>query len=82
MYDIITIGEILVEILAKEIGQELCAPGIFLGPYPSGAPAICIDQVGRMGAKAAIIAKVGDDDFGLLNLRRLQGSVWMFPEFL
>ncbi|MDD5954365.1 MAG: sugar kinase [Firmicutes bacterium] len=74
MYDIITIGEILVEILAKEIGQELCAPGIFLGPYPSGAPAICIDQVGRMGAKAAIIAKVGDDDFGLLNLRRLQGS--------
>ena len=43
MYDIITIGEILVEILAKEIGQELCKPGTFLGPYPSGAPAICID---------------------------------------
>lgn len=74
MYDIITIGEILVEILAKEIGQELSVPGVFLGPYPSGAPAICIDQAGRMGAKAAIIAKVGDDDFGLLNLRRLEAD--------
>ena len=71
MYDIITIGEILVEVLAKEVGQELCKPGVLLGPYPSGAPAICIDQVGRMGAKAAIIAKVGKDDFGKLNLQRL-----------
>ena len=71
MYDIITIGEILVEILAKEIGQELCKPGVFLGPYPSGAPAICIDQAGRMGVKSAIIAKVGKDDFGKLNLERL-----------
>ena len=72
MYDIITIGEILVEILAKEVGQELCKPGVFLGPYPSGAPAICIDQAGRMGVKSAIIAKVGKDDFGKLNLRRLR----------
>ena len=71
MYDIITIGEILVEVLAKEVGQELCKPGVLLGPYPSGAPAICIDQAGRMGVKAAIIAKVGKDDFGKLNLQRL-----------
>ncbi len=72
MKDIITIGEILVEVLTKEVGQELSSPGVLLGPYPSGAPAICIDQAGRMGAKAAIIAKVGDDDFGKLNLERLQ----------
>lgn len=72
MKDIITIGEILVEVLTKEVGQELSTPGILLGPYPSGAPAICIDQAGRMGVKAAIIAKVGDDDFGKLNLERLQ----------
>ena len=32
MYDIITIGEILAEILAKEIGLELSKPGVFLGP--------------------------------------------------
>lgn len=72
MNDIITIGEILVEILTKEVGQELSSPGILLGPYPSGAPAICIDQAGRMGVNAAIIAKIGNDDFGKLNLERLQ----------
>lgn len=72
MNDIITVGEILVEVLAKEVGQSLASPGVLLGPYPSGAPAICIDQAGRMGVKAAIIAKVGKDDFGKLNLQRLQ----------
>lgn len=74
MYDIITIGEILVEVLTREVGQELSQPGVLLGPYPSGAPAICIDQVGRMGVKSAIIAKVGRDDFGKLNLDRLSGD--------
>jgi len=74
VYDIITIGEILVEILAREIGQPLDEPGVFLGPYPSGAPAICIDQAGRMGCKCAIIAKVGKDDFGKLNLQRLEAD--------
>jgi sugar/nucleoside kinase (ribokinase family) len=74
MYDIITVGEILVEILAKEVGQKLSEPGVLLGPYPSGAPAICIDQAGKMGVRTAIIAKVGKDDFGLLNLQRLQND--------
>ena len=41
------------------------------GPFPSGAPAIFIDQVGRLGTPAAIISRVGDDDFGRLNLDRL-----------
>lgn len=74
MYDIITIGEILVEILTDHVGQKLSEPGKLLGPYPSGAPAIAIDQAGRMGAKAAIIAKVGADDFGKLNLDRLSSD--------
>lgn len=74
MYDIITIGEILVEILTDHVGQKLSEPGKLLGPYPSGAPAIAIDQAGRMGARAAIIAKVGKDDFGKLNLDRLSAD--------
>lgn len=74
MYEIITIGEILAEVLTKEVGQELSRPGVLLGPYPSGAPAICIDQVGRMGVRSAIIAKVGKDDFGKLNLARLSAD--------
>lgn len=71
MYDIITVGEILVEILTDHVGQKFSEPGTLLGPYPSGAPAIAIDQAGRMGAKAAIIAKVGKDDFAKVNLDRL-----------
>ncbi len=74
MVDIITIGEILVEVLTERVGQVFYEPGKLLGPYPSGAPAICIDQAARMGASAAIIAKVGKDDFGRLNLERLHGN--------
>jgi sugar/nucleoside kinase (ribokinase family) len=72
MYDIITIGEILVEILTEKVNQEFIASGTLLGPFPSGAPAIAIDQAARMGAKTAIIAKIGADDFGLLNKERLR----------
>ena len=72
MYDIIAVGEILVEILTEKRDQEFSRPGILLGPFPSGAPAIAIDQAARMGAKTAIIAKIGADDFGLLNKERLR----------
>ena len=72
MYDIITIGEILVEILTEKINQEFTSPGTLYGPFPSGAPAIAIDQASRMGAKTAIISKIGNDDFGLLNKQRLR----------
>jgi tagatose kinase len=43
-----------------------------VGPFPSGAPAIFIDQVGRLGRAAGIIGCVGDDDFGWLNIDRLR----------
>lgn len=71
MLDIVTIGEILAEILAENVGQVFYRTGKLLGPYPSGAPAIFIDQAARMGAKSAIIAKVGQDDFARLNIDRL-----------
>jgi len=74
MYDIVTIGEILVEILTEKVDQPFTHPGTLLGPFPSGAPAIAIDQAARTGAKTAIIAKVGKDDFASLNLRRLKSS--------
>jgi sugar/nucleoside kinase (ribokinase family) len=69
---IVTIGEILVEIMATERGQSLRVPGTLVGPFPSGAPAIFIDQVGRLGCSAGIIGCVGDDDFGRLNIERLR----------
>lgn len=72
MPDIITIGEILVEIMAEKKEQTFLQPGAFRGPFPSGAPAIFADQAARMGADCGMISRVGDDDFGRLNLKRLR----------
>jgi tagatose kinase len=74
MAQIVAIGEILVEIMATRIGQTFLEPGLFAGPYPSGAPAIFADQAARIGATTALIGCVGPDDFGALNVNRLRAS--------
>jgi len=74
MAQVVVIGEILVEIMATRIGQTFLEPGLFAGPYPSGAPAIFADQAARAGATTAMIGCVGPDDFGTLNLNRLAAS--------
>jgi sugar/nucleoside kinase (ribokinase family) len=74
MSKVVTVGEILVEIMAKKAGQGFLEPGEFLGPYPSGAPAIFIDQVARMGVSCGIAARVGRDDIGVLNIERLKSD--------
>lgn len=71
MKKIIVIGEILVEIMAETTGDGFRVPIPLIGPYPSGAPAIFIDQVARMGHPCGIISKVGMDDFGRVNIDRL-----------
>jgi sugar/nucleoside kinase (ribokinase family) len=68
---VITIGEILVEIMATGIGEGFLEPIPLIGPFPSGAPAIFIDQVAKLGQPCGIVACVGADDFGRVNLDRL-----------
>lgn len=65
------IGEILVEIVATEPGYGFHEPLELIGPYPSGAPAIFIDQCAKMGGQAAMVGAVGQDDFGALCTDRL-----------
>jgi tagatose kinase len=60
-----------VEIMTTERGQSFRSPGTLIGPFPSGAPAIFIDQVGKLIGHAGIIGCVGNDDFGRLNIDRL-----------
>jgi tagatose kinase len=72
MKSILTIGEILVEIMATEKGDGFLEPINLIGPFPSGAPAIFIDQAAKFGQPAAIIGCVGADDFGRVNLDRLR----------
>lgn len=71
MPEIITLGEILVEVMAKNIDQSFEETGEYLGPFPSGAPAIFIDQAAKIGSSAGIIATIGNDAFGRLNYKKL-----------
>lgn len=72
MAEIWTMGEMLVEIMRPRTEIPLYQAGEFLGPYPSGAPAIFIDTVARLGHTAGIIGGVSEDDFGRCLLERLQ----------
>lgn len=72
MSKIMTMGEILVEIMATRVGQSFRQPGTLVGPYPSGAPAIFIDQVAKLGFPCGMIGCVGNDDFGWVNIDRLK----------
>lgn len=67
----ITVGEILVEIVSLTPGEGFSQPLPLSGPYPSGAPAIFIDQCARLDGDAGMIGSVGNDDFGKLNITRL-----------
>jgi tagatose kinase len=68
----VCVGEILVEIMATTIGNGFLEPVPLVGPFPSGAPAIFIDQCARIGGSAAMVGAVGDDDFGRVNIERLR----------
>ena len=59
------------EFVAAEVGQTLDSPGMFEGPFPSGAPAIFADQAARQGASVEIAGCIGQDAFGDVILRRL-----------
>ncbi len=71
MPEILTAGEILVEIMRKEYDVPLDVQGDFYGPFPSGAPAIFIDQVALLGHGAGIVGAVGNDEFGRKTVKRL-----------
>ena len=72
MIKVVTIGEIVVEIMAVTPGNGFREAIELVGPYPSGAPAIFIDQLARQGQPCAMVSCVGNDDFGWLNIERLR----------
>ena len=49
MAEILTMGELIVEIMRPKEDMPLDMAGTFLGPFPSGAPAIFIDTAARLG---------------------------------
>ena len=72
--EVVSIGELIVEIMRKEVDSPLDRPGDFIGPFPSGAPAIFADQVARLGHSVGFIGAVGTDDFGKCIMDRFRAD--------
>jgi len=75
--DIISLGELLVEIMRPEIDIPHNKYGAtYMGPFPSGAPAIFIDSAARMGSKfrltTGFIGVLGKDEFGNCIIKKLK----------
>lgn len=71
---VVAVGELVVEVMRKSVDQPLSQTGEFLGPYPSGAPAIFIDAVARLGRPSRFIGVVGADSFGECILNQLKAD--------
>ncbi len=63
MIDVLTIGEILMDLVATQTDVTLFDAPAFQ-PNPGGAPANVAVGVARLGRTAAFIGKVGADEFG------------------
>ncbi len=70
--EVISMGNMLVEIMRIQLDQPLDQAGTFTGPYPSGDTPIYIDSVARLGHRAGFIGAVGQDDFGRCLLERFE----------
>lgn len=70
-----SIGELLVEFVCSEKDARHLRAAAYVGPFPSGAPGIFIDQAARIaasfGGRAVFAGAVGEDAFGRVILNRL-----------
>lgn len=66
MFDIVAVGELLIDFTPKKFGEE----SAFV-PNPGGAPCNFLTMASHLGAKTAFIGKVGNDAFG----KQLKGVI-------
>lgn len=73
-----SIGELLVEFICTEKDGRNLRAAPYMGPFPSGAPGIFIDQAARIagsfGGRAVFAGAVGTDAFGQVIVQRLVGD--------
>ena len=69
---ILSLGEVLVEVMRPERGSPLDRPGLFRGPFASGAPLIFASAAGRLEAEVCFVGVRGADAFGDLCERYLK----------
>lgn len=71
MYDVIALGELLIDFAAISADSEGYPT---MAAHPGGAPANFLAAVNKFGGKTALIGKVGTDSFGSLLLKTLENS--------
>ena len=71
---VFSLGELLVASCREGRDVPFNEPGRFLGPYPSGAPAIFVHALSCLGRETGFFATVGKDDFGKCVVDRLVRS--------
>jgi len=72
MHRVLSLGELVIEFFSENIGQNFNEiGGRYIGPFPSGAPAIFIDTIGKLGMECGFIGTLGRDSFGDLILKKL-----------
>ena len=69
MYDVIAIGELLIDFAARSADAEGYPT---MKANPGGAPGNFLAALSRYGARTAFLGKVGDDAFGKLLLQTMQ----------
>ncbi len=67
---VLTAGELIVEIMRPSVDMPLDTTGRFRGPFPSGAPAIFADASARIGKRTGFVGSLGQDGFGRLIRKR------------
>ena len=70
----VSLGELLVEFVRVRRGVMHDVADLYMGPFPSGAPAITADSASRLGLRVGFTGVVGADDFGVMVVNRLRGD--------
>lgn len=68
-YDIVALGECLVDMVCTETGGTLHLEG-----NPGGAPANVLAMAARLGRKTALVSRVGKDSFGDFLRRHIEAA--------
>lgn len=71
MYDVIALGELLIDFAPQSV-NETGYP--VLSANPGGAPGNFLAALSKYGCKTAMIGKVGEDAFGKLLVKTLDGA--------
>ena len=69
MYDVIALGELLIDFAAKETDADGYPT---MKANPGGAPGNFLAALNKYGMKTAFLGKVGDDAFGKLLLKTFE----------